>query len=130
MFDYSNGVDIYGKPLPNRLTHFLLDNDYESPVTAKELDDLLKNIRPDIDIPEHNRGVGPPGLRHPLYRHQEVALNWMKQMEEGTNKGGILADDMGLGKTISTLALMLDNQAHSRPKASCSRCIQSQGHDC
>lgn len=33
-------------------------------------------------------------------------------MEEGTNKGGILADDMGLGKTISTLALML-----SRPSA-------------
>ena len=28
-------------------------------------------------------------------------------MEEGTNKGGILADDMGLGKTISTLALIL-----------------------
>jgi SNF2 family DNA or RNA helicase len=28
-------------------------------------------------------------------------------MEEGTNKGGILADDMGLGKTISALALML-----------------------
>lgn len=28
-------------------------------------------------------------------------------MEDGTNKGGILADDMGLGKTISTLALML-----------------------
>ena len=28
-------------------------------------------------------------------------------MEEGTNKGGILADDMGLGKTISTLALMV-----------------------
>jgi SNF2 family DNA or RNA helicase len=28
-------------------------------------------------------------------------------MEEGTNKGGILADDMGLGKTISSLALIL-----------------------
>lgn len=33
-------------------------------------------------------------------------------MEEGTNKGGILADDMGLGKTISTLALIV-----SRPSA-------------
>jgi len=33
-------------------------------------------------------------------------------MEEGNNKGGILADDMGLGKTISTLALIL-----SRPSA-------------
>jgi SNF2 family DNA or RNA helicase len=47
----------------------------------------------------------------------------MKQMEDGTNKGGILADDMGLGKTISTLALMLANQATSRPKASCSNLI-------
>jgi SNF2 family DNA or RNA helicase len=28
-------------------------------------------------------------------------------MEEGKNKGGILADDMGLGKTISSLALIL-----------------------
>jgi SNF2 family DNA or RNA helicase len=28
-------------------------------------------------------------------------------MEDGTNKGGILADDMGLGKTISALALIL-----------------------
>ncbi|KAG8420568.1 hypothetical protein J3459_010975 [Metarhizium acridum] len=40
----------------------------------------------------------------------------MKQMEEGTNKGGILADDMGLGKTISTLSLMLSNRSTSRPK--------------
>lgn len=31
----------------------------------------------------------------------------MKSMEEGSNKGGILADDMGLGKTIQALALMV-----------------------
>ena len=35
-------------------------------------------------------------------------------MEEGTNKGGILADDMGLGKTISTLALMLSRPSNDR----------------
>ncbi|XP_044714562.1 putative ATP-dependent helicase [Hirsutella rhossiliensis] len=51
-----------------------------------------------------------------LYHHQELALSWMKKMEEGTNKGGILADDMGLGKTISTLALMLARPAVGRPK--------------
>ncbi|TWU75136.1 hypothetical protein ED733_002905 [Metarhizium rileyi] len=116
MFDFANTRDAFGRPMQDRLSHFLIDNDYDSPVTGKELDDLLGNIRPDIDIPEHNRGVGPPGLKNALYRHQEVALTWMKQMEEGTNKGGILADDMGLGKTISTLALMLSNQATSRPK--------------
>jgi hypothetical protein len=35
-------------------------------------------------------------------------------MEEGTNKGGILADDMGLGKTISTLALILCRPSSDR----------------
>jgi SNF2 family DNA or RNA helicase len=35
-------------------------------------------------------------------------------MEEGTNKGGILADDMGLGKTISTLALILSRASTDR----------------
>jgi SNF2 family DNA or RNA helicase len=36
----------------------------------------------------------------------------MKTMEEGSNKGGILADDMGLGKTMQALALMV-----SRPSS-------------
>jgi SNF2 family DNA or RNA helicase len=35
-------------------------------------------------------------------------------MEEGTNKGGILADDMGLGKTISSLALILSRPSTNR----------------
>ncbi|KAG6006439.1 hypothetical protein E4U21_007057 [Claviceps maximensis] len=117
MFDYASGLDVFGNPLGDRLTNFLDDYDETSSlVTGKELDDLLKNITPDIDIPEHNREVGPEGLKYPLYRHQGVALAWMKKMEEGTNKGGILADDMGLGKTISTLSLMLSNRAESRPK--------------
>jgi SNF2 family DNA or RNA helicase len=34
-------------------------------------------------------------------------------MEEGTNKGGILADDMGLGKTISALALILTRKSEN-----------------
>jgi SNF2 family DNA or RNA helicase len=41
-------------------------------------------------------------------------------MEDGTNKGGILADDMGLGKTISTLALIL-----SRPSTENTRKVIS-----
>ncbi|QPH04149.1 hypothetical protein C2857_000921 [Epichloe festucae Fl1] len=115
MVDFTNGIDVWGNPLNSRLVNLFHPSD-ESPATDKELDDLLKNIRPDIDIPEHNREVGSEGLKYPLYRHQGVALAWMKKMEEGTNKGGILADDMGLGKTISTLALMLSNPATSRPK--------------
>jgi len=37
-------------------------------------------------------------------------------MEEGTNKGGILADDMGLGKTISALALILTRPSQDRAR--------------
>ncbi|KAG5969926.1 hypothetical protein E4U58_000917 [Claviceps cyperi] len=115
-FDFMRGVDAYGHPLDDRLHDFLSVDDDTSPATGQEIDDLLKNIKPDIDIPEYNREVGPEGLKYPLYRHQGVALAWMKKMEKGTNKGGILADDMGLGKTISTLSLMLSNRAESRPK--------------
>jgi SNF2 family DNA or RNA helicase len=50
-------------------------------------------------------------MKYSLYAHQQLALKWMSDMEEGTNKGGILADDMGLGKTISTLALMVSRPA-------------------
>lgn len=72
---------------------------------------LLSNIRPDEDIPPGERGETPPDLEYPLYPHQQLALKWMTDMEEGHNRGGILADDMGLGKTISTLALMASRRA-------------------
>ena len=116
-FDFAGGLDMNGQAIAGRLGNFL-NGDNESAMTGQELNDLLKNIRPDMDIPHKSHGGGPPGLKYPLYPHQEVALTWMKKMEEGTNKGGILADDMGLGKTISTLALMLSRQSNSRPKAS------------
>ncbi|PHH78726.1 hypothetical protein CDD80_6361 [Ophiocordyceps camponoti-rufipedis] len=106
-FDYSSQVDADGNPFPERLSSFLQHAYHDPRVTKKDLDDLLQNIHPNIDLLEGNRDGTPAGLKDQLYRHQELALTWMKNMEEGTNKGGILADDMGLGKTISTLALML-----------------------
>ena len=115
-FDYSTGLDAYGNPLPDRVASFIQDAMYDPRISEQELDDLLKNIRPDMEISEKNRDGTPAGLKSALYPHQELALTWMKKMEDGTNKGGILADDMGLGKTISTLALILDRPATSRPK--------------
>ncbi|RFU80480.1 snf2-related [Trichoderma arundinaceum] len=116
MYDYANGLDDLGNPLPDHLMDYINDSFHDPRVTEQELDDLLKNIRPDTEIPENNRDGTPEGLKNALYPHQSLALTWMKQMEDGTNKGGILADDMGLGKTISTLALMLSRPAKSRPK--------------
>lgn len=110
------GFDGSGYQMPERLTNFFENAFHDPRVSEKELDDLLQNIRPDMEIPEAERGNSPAGLKNGLYYHQQLALTWMKNMEAGTNKGGILADDMGLGKTISTLALMLENKATSRPK--------------
>ncbi|KAL6854240.1 SNF2 family N-terminal domain-containing protein [Trichoderma novae-zelandiae] len=115
-FDYVNGVDGDGNSLPSHLMDFINNSFHDPRVTEQELDDLLRNIRPDMEIPEDKRDGTPEGLKNALYPHQALALSWMKQMEEGTNKGGILADDMGLGKTISTLALILSRPAKSRPK--------------
>ncbi|KUJ08350.1 uncharacterized protein LY89DRAFT_711734 [Mollisia scopiformis] len=79
--------------------------------TNQEIKNLLENIRPDEDLPPENREGTPDGLVYPLYEHQKIALTWMKSMEEGSSRGGILADDMGLGKTISALALMLSRRS-------------------
>ncbi|KFX97368.1 hypothetical protein V490_02828 [Pseudogymnoascus sp. VKM F-3557] len=84
--------------------------------TEKEIQDLLENIRPDTEIPVEDREGTPEGLKYPLYEHQKLALTWLKSMEEGSNKGGILADDMGLGKTISTLALLLSRPSHNKAR--------------
>lgn len=124
MYDYAAGVDAYGNPLSNRVASFFEDTDpYADPsVTKKDLEDLLKNIEPDVEVPEGLQGETPAALADGvrLYKHQTIALTWMKKMEDGTNKGGILADDMGLGKTISTLSLIHERKAESRPKVSVS----------
>ncbi|QSZ37141.1 hypothetical protein DSL72_009235 [Monilinia vaccinii-corymbosi] len=112
--DFEPDFDPYSSPsqftseMRDRMDHVM--NDPRK--TEKEIKDLLENIKADIEIPLEDREGTPEGLKYPLYEHQKIALTWLKQMEEGTNKGGILADDMGLGKTISTLALLL-----ARPSA-------------
>lgn len=111
---FSTGMDY--SSMPERLANFLQGAIHDPRVTEKELDELLQNIRPDMEIPAEERGQTVDGLKGNLYHHQELALAWMQKMEAGSNKGGILADDMGLGKTISTLALILTRPATARPK--------------
>ncbi len=111
-YDFNKMLDDHGRPLDARITNYLDDYINDPRKTEEDIKQLLSNIRPDMDIPEEERGETPEAMKYPLYVHQQVALKWMMDMEEGTNKGGILADDMGLGKTISTLALMV-----SRPSA-------------
>ena len=54
----------------------------------EEIKALISNIRPDEDISRHNLEGTPEALRFPLYIHQHLALEWMKKMETGSNKGG------------------------------------------
>lgn len=79
----------------------------------------MQHISNDTEIPKENREGTPAALKYALYEHQKLALTWLKQMEEGTNKGGILADDMGLGKTISALALMQSHPSEDRNRKVC-----------
>ena len=110
-YDFNEMRDEYGVPLNPHLVNFLDDYVHDPRKTQQEIQDLLANIRPDMEIPTEERGETPEALKYPLYPHQQLALKWMTSMEEGTNKGGILADDMGLGKTISTLSLMVTRKA-------------------
>lgn len=106
-YDFNAMLDAEGNQLNSRLVGLLDDYVNDPRKTEEDIQQLLSNIRPDMEIPQEERGETPESLKYPLYTHQQLALKWMSEMEEGTNKGGILADDMGLGKTISTLALMV-----------------------
>jgi SNF2 family DNA or RNA helicase len=115
-FDFHAMIDSEGNPFGERLTNYLDDYVNDPRKTEADIKQLLSNIRPDMEVPEEERGETPDALRYPLYPHQQLALKWMMDMEEGTNKGGILADDMGLGKTVSTLALMVSRPAPDNTK--------------
>jgi len=115
----ASGMDIYGsikidQPYGKELHQNYWDRvDYltnDPTRTREEIKSLLENIRPDEELPENREG-DPEAMKYPLMPHQKLGLTWMKNMEEGSNKGGILADDMGLGKTIQALALMVSRKS-------------------
>jgi hypothetical protein len=111
----------YPRPLPNVIN--LADDDdddvdvidrsrfdylySDTSRTNEEIKKLIENIAPGDDLPPEMREGTPNAMRMPLLEHQKIGLTWLKQKEEGSNKGGILADDMGLGKTIQAIALMV-----------------------
>ncbi|MCJ1401355.1 hypothetical protein MMC11_004567 [Xylographa trunciseda] len=77
--------------------------------STSDIKSLLENIRPDEELDRRTLVGNPESMSAAatLYDHQKLGLQWMMKMEEGSNKGGILADDMGLGKTIQAIALMV-----------------------
>jgi len=79
--------------------------------TLDQLKALMENIRPDMEIPPEDREGTPDDMTYPLMEHQKLGLAWLKGMEDGSSKGGILADDMGLGKTIQALALIVSRKS-------------------
>ena len=112
--DSSTPSTSYGQEPRGGFDRSLFDRQLDSIVsdsgkTREEIVQLLENIRPDEEIPTESIERGPSGLLCDLMAHQKVGLKWLKNQEQGTNKGSILADDMGLGKTIQALALMLDH---------------------
>lgn len=83
---------------------------FDAEKNREDLKKLIESIQPDADIEPHARRGTPSAMTFVLMEHQKVGLTWMRRMEEGNNKGGLLADDMGLGKTIQALALILSHQ--------------------
>ncbi|KAG8624571.1 hypothetical protein KVT40_007638 [Elsinoe batatas] len=73
---------------------------------TEDLKNLMDNIRPDEELPVEERDVEIESMTVKLKPYQGAGLTWLQNMEDGTNKGGILADDMGLGKTVQAIALM------------------------
>lgn len=102
--------DKMGDAMPARLSDPDEYSHADPTKTAEELKTLLENIRPDEETRPEEREPTPRSMRVELMPHQKLGLTWMKAMEQGTNKGGLLADDMGLGKTVQALALIVSRK--------------------
>lgn len=90
-------------------TDYSRELDHADPEEVREeLLKLVDNIAPDEDASNVvDEDIEIEGLTIKLKPYQNTGLKWLQKMEEGSNKGGILADDMGLGKTVQAIALMV-----------------------
>ncbi|KAG0224120.1 hypothetical protein BGW41_005246 [Actinomortierella wolfii] len=100
----------YGSSSYGSSSHYV--KTYSESDIQKELQTLLSNIKAMEEIPPEDRLGTPEGMARNmvLLEHQKIGLTWLQKMEDGTNKGGILADDMGLGKTIQSIALIVSRR--------------------
>ncbi|KAK5109912.1 hypothetical protein LTR62_006401 [Meristemomyces frigidus] len=101
---YANQVDLFR-------SRYDMIQDNDPTKTKEEINALLENIRPDEEMPQHLRIQTPEALNITLHKYQEMGLTWLRDSEDGNNKGGILADDMGLGKTIQMISLLVTNKS-------------------
>ncbi|KAG5520185.1 hypothetical protein PMAC_001262 [Pneumocystis sp. 'macacae'] len=103
---YPYSITEYQNPISQKLYN---SSPYSQALdTSREIMALLDNIQPVNELKV--REGTPKRLLPVLMEHQKIGLTWMKEREEGSNKGGILADDMGLGKTIQALALIVSQK--------------------
>ena len=65
-FDYSKMLDGDGNPLDTRLSNYIDDYVNDPRKTEADIQQLLSNIRPDMDIPEEERGETPEAMKYPL----------------------------------------------------------------
>ena len=112
-YDPTNATGDYQRYMEN-LGHLSADPHR----STSDIKSLLENIRPDEDLDRRTLLGNPESMSADatLYDHQKLGLEWMMKMEEGSNKGGILADDMGLGKTIQAIALMVKRRSSDRSR--------------
>lgn len=86
--------------------------DYPDPEkTREELLKLVENIQPDEEDVVIDEDVPVEAMTVKLKPYQNTGLKWLQKMEDGSNKGGILADDMGLGKTVQAISLIVTRRS-------------------
>ncbi|EPX71167.1 ATP-dependent DNA helicase [Schizosaccharomyces octosporus yFS286] len=99
-------------PPPLVLHQHHLFQDQTSLTQKEQLKELFKDLDDQLESSPQAREGTPAGLVPVLMEHQKEGLAWLKKMEEGTKKGGVLADDMGLGKTVQILALLVSRPSN------------------
>ncbi|MEV0346098.1 SNF2-related protein [Nonomuraea sp. NPDC050680] len=96
-------------PAADLLRH-VVQGDDELPLLEVDADGVLGDLLSGQAERRLQPMATPSGLDATLRPYQERGLAWLSFLSE-LGLGGVLADDMGLGKTVTTLALLVHEQA-------------------